>query len=254
VNAIIELTAVTKQYSGADRPALDGVSMTVRAGEFTAIMGPSGSGKSTLLNLIAGLDKPDGGHVIVDAVDVGAMNETQAARFRRERLGFIFQFFHLLPTLTILDNVLVPARLEGTRAADAKGRATALLEDLGLGDLLRRFPAKLSGGQQQRAAVARALINGPRLLLADEPTGALDSESGEQVMGLLQRLHEDGQTIVLVTHDAKLATRYAGRVLSLSDGKIVDDTTLSVEPPLSTARLVRVGGEELFRVSLEEKP
>jgi len=254
VNAIIELTAVTKQYSGVDRPALDGVSMTVMAGEFAAIMGPSGSGKSTLLNLIAGLDKPDAGHVIVDAVDLGATNETQAARFRRERLGFIFQFFHLLPTLTILDNVLVPARLASTGAADAKGRATALLEDLGLGDLLRRFPAKLSGGQQQRAAVARALINGPRLLLADEPTGALDSESGERVMGLLQRLHEDGQTIVLVTHDAKLATRYAGRVLSLSDGKIVDDTTLSAEPPLSPARLVRVGGEELFRVSLEEKP
>jgi putative ABC transport system ATP-binding protein len=252
MNAIIELTGVTRRYSGVDRPALDDVSLTVGDGEFTAVMGPSGSGKSTLLNLIAGLDKPDSGSVTVDSVDVGAMNETQAARFRRQRLGFIFQFFHLLPTLTVLDNVLVPARLARAPSAESKLRALQLLSDLGLQQRARAFPATLSGGQQQRAAVARALINQPRLLLADEPTGALDSESGEQVMALLQQLHAIGQTIVLVTHDAKLATRFANRVITLNDGQVVDDTILATKA-LPASKLVRVRGAELVRSGTEDQ-
>jgi putative ABC transport system ATP-binding protein len=252
MNAIIELTGVTRRYSGVDRPALDGVSLTVGDGEFTAVMGPSGSGKSTLLNLIAGLDKPDSGNVTVDSVDVGAMNETQAARFRRQRLGFIFQFFHLLPTLTVLDNVLVPAGLARAPSAESKLRAVQLLSDLGLQERARAFPATLSGGQQQRAAVARALINQPRLLLADEPTGALDSESGEQVMALLQQLHAIGQTIVLVTHDAKLATRFASRVITLNDGQVVDDTILATKV-LPASKLVRVRGAELVRSGTEDQ-
>ena len=252
MNAIIELTGVTRRYSGVDRPALDGVSLTIGDGEFTAVMGPSGSGKSTLLNLIAGLDKPDSGTVIVNSVDVGAMNETQAARFRRQRLGFIFQFFHLLPTLTVLDNVLVPAGLARAPSAKSKPRAMRLLSDLGIQDRARAFPAMLSGGQQQRAAVARALINQPRLLLADEPTGALDSESGEQVMSLLQQLHAIGQTILLVTHDAKLATRFASRVITLNDGHVVDDTVL-VTTVLPASKLVRVRGAELVRAGTEDQ-
>ncbi|MDQ2960708.1 MAG: ABC transporter ATP-binding protein [Candidatus Dormibacteraeota bacterium] len=245
MNAVIELTGVTKRYSGIDKPALDNVSLTIDAGEFTAIMGPSGSGKSTLLNLIAAMDKPDSGQVVVDSMDVGAMSEAQAARFRRESLGFIFQFFHLLPTLSVLDNVLIPARLERGASHDARGRATTLLAELGLESRAGSLPSKLSGGQQQRAAVARALINRPRLLLADEPTGALDSDSGEQVMMLLQRLHQDGQTIVLVTHDAKLATRFAGRVVSLIDGRIADDTPLFADATAQTAQLVRVAGKDV---------
>jgi putative ABC transport system ATP-binding protein len=252
MTAIIELTEVTRRYSGVDRPALDGVSLTVAEGEFIAVMGPSGSGKSTLLNLIAGLDKPDSGRVHVDSVDVGAMNETHAARFRRQRLGFIFQFFHLLPTLTVLDNVLVPAGLARVPSAESKLRALQLLNDLGLSDRERAFPATLSGGQQQRAAVARALINKPRLLLADEPTGALDTETGEQVMALLQQLHAIGQTIVLVTHDAKLATRFASRVITLNDGRVVDDTTLDTKV-IPASKLVRVRGAELVRAGTEDQ-
>ena len=252
MNAIIELTGVTRRYSGVDRPALDRVSLAVADGEFIAVMGPSGSGKSTLLNLIAGLDKPDSGSVIVDSVDVGAMSETQAAQFRREHLGFIFQFFHLLPTLTVIDNVLVPARLARAASSETKLRAAQLLGDLGLQERARAFPAMLSGGQQQRAAVARALINRPRLLLADEPTGALDSESGEQVMALLQQLHAIGQTILLVTHDAKLATRFASRVITLNDGQVVDDTVL-VTTVLPASKLVRVRGVELVRAGTEDQ-
>ena len=251
MNAVIELSEVTRRYSGVDRPALDGVSVSVVEGEFVAVMGPSGSGKSTLLNLIAGLDKPDSGRVVVDSVDVGAMSETEAARVRRERLGFIFQFFHLLPTLTVGDNSLVPARLAHAASSETRTRAAQLLSDLGLQEWAQTFPPKLSGGQQQRAAVARALLNQPRLLLADEPTGALDSDSGEQVMTLLQRLHASGQTIVLVTHDAKLATRFASRVITLGDGHVVHDSTLS-STSLPASRLVRVRGAELVRTGVED--
>jgi putative ABC transport system ATP-binding protein len=227
MTTLVELTAVGKTYDTAGGPpALKEVSLAVEDGEFTAIMGPSGSGKSTLLNLIAGIDRPSGGRVRVAGEDLGRLSETRLARFRRARLGFVFQFFNLLGNLTVLENVLLPAQLQGTRPTPAKARAMELLAQLDIADLADHYPARLSGGQQQRIAVARALINQPLLLLADEPTGALDTHNGEQVMELIRRLNREGQTVLLVTHDAKLATRHAGRVVTLIDGRIHDDTRL----------------------------
>ena len=226
MTTLVELTTVSKAYDGAGGPpALDGVSLDVEGGEFTAIMGPSGSGKSTLLNLIAGIDRPSGGRVRVAGEDLGRLSEARLARFRRARLGFVFQFFNLLGNLTVLENVPLPAQLQGTRPAPARARAMELLARLDIAEL-GHYPARLSGGQQQRVAVARALINQPLLLLADEPTGALDTHSGEQVMELIRGLNREGQTVLLVTHDAKLATRHAGRVVTLIDGRIHDDTRL----------------------------
>jgi putative ABC transport system ATP-binding protein len=182
--------------------------------------------------------------VLVRGIELGRLGETGLARFRRDHVGFVFQFFHLLPNLTALENVLIPAQLKGRESAEARGRK--LLETLGIPEVADRYPAKLSGGQQQRVAIARALINNPTLLLADEPTGALDTRSGDQVMDLLAQLHRDGQTILLVTHDAKLATRHASRVVSVMDGKIVDDARLeTIERP--AADVVRVRGEESSR-------
>ncbi|HEV2140549.1 MAG TPA: ABC transporter ATP-binding protein [Candidatus Dormibacteraeota bacterium] len=244
MSELVRVTDVTKVYQGGITGALNGVSLSVEQGEFTAVMGPSGSGKSTLLNLIAGLDRPTSGSVLVRGIELGRLGESGLARFRRDHVGFVFQFFHLLPNLTALENVLIPAQLKGRESADARGRS--LLETLGIPEVADRYPAKLSGGQQQRVAIARALINNPTLLLADEPTGALDTHSGDQVMDLLAQLHRDGQTILLVTHDAKLATRHASRVVSVMDGKIVDDARLeTTERP--AADVVRVRGEEPSR-------
>ena len=241
MSELVRLSDVTKVYQGGVTGALNGVSMTVEEGEFTAVMGPSGSGKSTLLNLIAGLDRPTTGSVTVAGSDLGKMGEAALARFRRDRIGFVFQFFHLLPNLTVLENVLIPAQLKSSTSAERRGRE--LLQQLGIADVASRYPAKLSGGQQQRVAIARALINHPSLLLADEPTGALDTRSGDQVMELLMDLHRTGQTILLVTHDAKLATRYAARVISVLDGKIVDDARLETAER-AAADVIRVRGEE----------
>ena len=241
---IVRVSDLTKAYQGGVTGALNGISLTIEAGEFTAVMGPSGSGKSTLLNLIAGLDRPTGGSVTVAGTDLGRLGESGLARFRRDHIGFVFQFFHLLPNLTALENVLIPAQLKSTTSAEAAGRK--LLEQLGIKEMADRYPAKLSGGQQQRVAIARALINKPALLLADEPTGALDTASGEQVMSLLAELHRQGQTIVLVTHDAKLATRHAARVVSIVDGRVVDDARLETTER-SPAEVIRVRGEELKR-------
>jgi len=228
VNRLIELTGVSKVYDQSEgRAALDGVSLTIEAGELTAVMGPSGSGKSTLLNLIAGLDRPTQGQVVVDGVGVGKLSEARLARFRRERLGFIFQFFNLLPNLTVLDNVLLPAELVGTGAREANAKARDLLAQLGMADKEREYPARLSGGQRQRAAIARALINRPAVILADEPTGALDSRNGDQVMDVIEELNKGGQTVLLVTHDAKVAGRYAQRIISLRDGSVEDDARLT---------------------------
>jgi len=240
---LVRLTDVSKLYQGGVTGALNGVSLTVEQGEFTAVMGPSGSGKSTLLNLIAGLDRPSSGSVIVAGTDLGSLGEGGLARFRRDRIGFVFQFFHLLPNLTALENVLIPAQLKGDSATE---RALTLLQRLGITDVANRYPARLSGGQQQRVAIARALINNPMLLLADEPTGALDTHSGDQVMELLGQLHSDGQTILLVTHDAKLATRHAARVISVVDGKIVDDARLE-SPERAPSDVIRVRSEETSR-------
>jgi putative ABC transport system ATP-binding protein len=243
MSELVRLTDITKVYQGGITGALNGVSVTVERGEFTAIMGPSGSGKSTLLNLVAGLDRPTSGSIEVGGTDLGKLGEAGLARFRRDHIGFVFQFFHLLPNLTALENVLIPAQLKG---AVVPGRALELLDLLGIKEVADKYPALLSGGQQQRVAIARALINDPTLLLADEPTGALDTRSGEQVMELLGRLHRDGQTILLVTHDAKLATRYAARVLSVLDGKVVDDARLE-SPDRAASEVIRVRSEEASR-------
>ena len=240
MNELVRLTEVTKVYQGGITGALNGVSVAVDRGEFTAIMGPSGSGKSTLLNLVAGLDSPTSGTVSVGGTDLSKLGEAGLARFRRDHIGFVFQFFNLLPNLTGLENILIPAQLRGNGAAR---RARELLHQLGIEEVADRYPARLSGGQQQRIAMARALINNPTLLLADEPTGALDTQSGDQVMDLMVQLHHDGQTILLVTHDAKLATRHAARVLSVKDGEVVDDARLKT-PELTPAEVIQVRGHK----------
>jgi putative ABC transport system ATP-binding protein len=200
---------------------LDGVTLAVPAGQFCAVTGPSGSGKSTLLGLIAGLDRPTAGSIEVAGIDLGRLDEDARARLRRETIGYVFQSFHLIPTLTARENVAVPLELAG--AADAAGRAAALLAEVGLADRAGHYPAQLSGGEQQRVALARAVANRPALLLADEPTGNLDSATGSRIIELLlgwRRAH--GATLVLVTHDPALA-RHAERVVELRDGRVAAD-------------------------------
>jgi len=224
VSESVQLNSVTKVYQGGITGALDSVSLTIEQGEFAVIMGPSGSGKSTLLNLVAGLDRPTSGSVAVGHTDIDKLSEAALARFRRDHIGLVFQFFYLLPNLTALENVLLPAQLKGRSVA---GRARELFDQLGIKDVADRYPARLSGGQQQRVAIARALINEPALLLADEPTGALDTQSGEQVMRLFAQLHRAGQTIVFVTHDARLAAQHATRIIRVTDGRIVEDVAVN---------------------------
>jgi putative ABC transport system ATP-binding protein len=220
---LIQLHQVTKKYDGGP-PAVDDVSLTVRQGEAVAILGPSGSGKSTVLNLIAGLDRPSSGAVTVDGVRVDELGESGSAKYRRTQIGMVFQFFNLLDDLTVGDNVLLPAQLAGMPRPQARARAAELLETLGIAEHARAYPGRLSGGERQRVAVARALINRPALLLADEPTGALDTASGEDVRALLSGLNRDGQTVLLVTHDLTLAQSCATRTVRLVDGRIAADT------------------------------
>jgi len=224
MNTLVELTNVTKTY-GAQR-ALDDVSLRIPAGEVTAVMGPSGSGKSTLLNLMAGLDRATGGNITVAGREITGLSETALARYRRDTIGLIFQFFNLLNNLTVLDNILISAQLAGMPRKAALERARDLLGQLEIAEQAQSFPARLSGGQRQRVAIARALINRPVLLLADEPTGALDTHTGEQVLDLFRDLNSAGQTIVLVTHDPRLAERYADRIVSLVDGAVARDRNL----------------------------
>jgi putative ABC transport system ATP-binding protein len=223
--AVIEMTGVTKRYRDGGPAALSDVNLTFPAGEITAVLGPSGSGKSTLLNIVAGLDRPTEGRVRIDGTELSGMGEAALARYRRTHVGLIFQFFNLLNNLTALDNVLLPARLAGRPRAQAKERAEKLLQDLGIAAESRRYPAQLSGGQRQRVAIARALMNRPPVLLADEPTGALDSRSGEEVIDMLRDLQHVGQTILLVTHDVRLAERCAQRIVTLVDGRVAPDET-----------------------------
>jgi putative ABC transport system ATP-binding protein len=200
---------------------LDGVSLEVPAGQFVAITGPSGSGKSTLLGLVAGLDRPTSGVIRVDGVDLGTLDEDGLARLRLAKIGYVFQSFHLIPTLTAAENVAIPMELAGI--AGAAPRARQLLEGVGLGARATHYPAQLSGGEQQRVALARAVANRPSLLLADEPTGNLDSGTGAQIIDLLLGLHRrGGATLLLVTHDGALA-RHAQRVIELRDGRVVGD-------------------------------
>src|SRR3954470_19963708 len=228
-DVVVRLTDVRKEYG--DSIAVNGVSLEIRAGEAVAVMGPSGSGKSTLLNLIAGLDRPTSGSVVVHGDDLGRLNETGLALFRRRHIGMIFQFFNLIDDLPALDNVALAAQLTGTSARQARRRALELLEELGIADRKDTYPAALSGGELQRVAVARALMNRPALLLADEPTGALDSRSGEQVMDLLIDLNQIGQTLLIVTHDPHLATRCASRLIEVADGRVVRENALEGSIP-----------------------
>jgi putative ABC transport system ATP-binding protein len=228
MDRLVELEGVTKVYQGAEgKPALNGVTLGIPAGTMTAIMGPSGSGKSTLLNLVAGLDRASGGSIRVSGLEITHLGEAALARYRRTNVGLIFQFFNLLNNLTVLDNVLIPAQLAGMGRREAEARARELLERLGIAEQALKYPARLSGGQRQRVAIARALINRPALLLADEPTGALDSRSGEQVIDLLRDLNNSGQTVVLVTHDQRLAERCTRRIVTLVDGQVATDTAVA---------------------------
>jgi putative ABC transport system ATP-binding protein len=219
---ILIVDAVEKIYEGGQRgvAALRGVSFEVEAGEFVALMGPSGCGKSTLLHLVGGMDRPTRGSVTLGDVRLDRLSEEELARLRRKSVGFVFQFFNLLPTLTVAENVALPLLLDGTPEMEARRRTRALLDRVGLAAREAHFPAELSGGEMQRAAVVRAIIAEPRLVLADEPTGNLDSENGEHVMQLLAELNRELRiTILLATHSQE-AARYAGRAINLRDGRI----------------------------------
>jgi putative ABC transport system ATP-binding protein len=222
---LISIRHVTKRFDGAAQPALAGIDLELEAGQITAVMGPSGCGKSTLLNLIGALDRPTAGEIDVAGVRVDRLGEAAAARFRRTSVGFVFQFFHLLDDLSVADNIAVAAMLAGTSPAKAREHVAALLAQLGLADKAKHFPSTLSGGERQRVAIARAIVNGPAVLLADEPTGALDRRNGEDALAMLEDLNRRGQTIVLVTHDEQLAQARAHRIVRLVDGAIGGDRT-----------------------------
>ena len=225
---------LTKEYRSGDHllTVLRDVSFGTEQGEFVAIVGPSGSGKTTLLGLLAGLDTPTRGTVHLDGVDLSALDEDARARLRGERVGFVFQSFQLIPTLTALENVQVPLELRGEN--HVAQRARDVLQRVGLGDRLEHFPMQLSGGEQQRVAIARAFANRPRILFADEPTGNLDSDTGSRIVELLESLNrESGSTVLLVTHDLTLARR-ARRIIRLSDGAIVSDEPTPTPTPTPT--------------------
>ena len=218
---LIQLDRVTRMYTTGQRQlyALRDVSLSIRAGDFCALVGPSGSGKSTMLNLIGGIDKPDTGKVWVDQVQIDTMSENALAKWRGAKIGIVFQFFQLLPTLTALENVMLPMELRNTFSDQRRMRAASALERVGLAERATQLPSELSGGEQQRVAIARALVNDPPILLADEPTGNLDSETGERVVELLLELNRAGKTIVLVTHEETLAHK-ASRIIRVRDGRI----------------------------------
>ena len=222
--AILELTDICKDYQQGKEPVrvLKNINMTVEKGDYLAIMGPSGSGKTTLMNIIGCLDVPTAGTYRLNGRDVGKMNKDELAEIRNEMLGFIFQQYNLLPKLSLLENVEVPLVYAGIPLAERKRRATASLERVGLGDKLKNKPNQLSGGQQQRVSIARALAGNPAVILADEPTGALDSHTGREVLGMLQELHRQGNTVVLITHDNSIAVQ-AQRIIRLEDGRVVYD-------------------------------
>jgi putative ABC transport system ATP-binding protein len=224
---VLEARSLAKTYDtgGAKVLALRGVDLAIARGEFVAIMGPSGCGKSTLLNLLAGLDRPTAGEVRLDGERIDQLSETELARLRRRRIGFVFQFFNLMPTLSAVENVELPLLLVGRRRKDARRSANELLSELGIGDKHAAAPVQLSGGQQQRVALARALANTPDIVLGDEPTGNLDSAAAREVLGLLRGARDRGQTVLLVTHDARVAAA-ADRVITLRDGLVSDETEL----------------------------
>jgi putative ABC transport system ATP-binding protein len=232
VETALTARGLAKTYAGdgVEVPALRGVDLDIGEGELVALMGPSGCGKSTLLHLLAGLDRPTAGSVALGGRQVESLSEAQWAVLRRREIGFVFQFFNLVQTLTVAENVELPARLVGTSRTAARRRREELLERLGVSVRAEALPSRLSGGQQQRVALARALVNRPRLLLADEPTGNLDSESAREVVALVRELASEGQTTLLVTHDARVAAS-ADRVLQMRDGLVVDEARLEDGDP-----------------------
>jgi putative ABC transport system ATP-binding protein len=234
VTHVLEARGLAKTYDtgGVEVLALRGVDLSIEHGEFVAVMGPSGCGKSTLLNLLAGLDRPTAGEVRLDGERIDQLSETELARLRRRKIGFVFQFLNLLPTLSAVENVELPLLLVGRRRKDARRTAGELLGDLGVGDKRAAAPVQLSGGQQQRVALARALANTPDIVLGDEPTGNLDSATAREVLGLLRAARERGQTLLLVTHDARVAAA-ADRVVNLRDGLVSDETELQAPRPVA---------------------
>ncbi|MFF0378037.1 ABC transporter ATP-binding protein [Actinoplanes missouriensis] len=236
----VELTAVTRRYGAGERAvtALDAIDATFRAGTFTAVMGPSGSGKSTLLHCAAGLDRVTSGDVRIDGTTVTGLSERALTRLRRDRVGFVFQAFNLVPALTAAQNVALPLRLAGRRPA--AGEVTAALAEVGLDGRAGHRPSELSGGQQQRVAIARALVTRPAVLFADEPTGALDATSGAEVLRLLRSaVDRHGRTVVMVTHDP-YAAAHADRVLFLADGRVVDELTGPADAEVIAVRTARL--------------
>ena len=241
--AIVEVSGLTKVYGAGDTAvtALDHVDLSVDAGEFVAIMGPSGCGKSTLLNLVGGLDKPTSGMVRIAGDDIAEMDDATVTKMRRRRLGFVFQFFNLIPVLDAAENAALPLTLDGVAPAEARRRAEEWLEKVGLDKRLHNRPDQLSGGQQQRVAVARALVTDPDLILADEPTGNLDSKSGDEIAELLKLASTEwNRAIVMVTHDMRIAS-HAGRIVFMRDGRVVEDVKMPAE-----------GGAEAARVAMEK--
>jgi len=222
---VIETRGLRKVYaegSEAEVVALKGVDLVINRGDFVAIMGPSGSGKSTLMNLIGCLDTPSDGLYACDGIDVATLDAEELATLRREKIGFVFQGFHLLPRMSALDNVAMPLGYARVPPQERRERAQAALAAVGLGDRSHHRPSELSGGQQQRVAIARALINHPPILLADEPTGALDSRTGEEILALFKQLRDDGHTVVLITHDAEVA-EHADRIFVMRDGELHEE-------------------------------
>lgn len=251
--SILEVSGLRKVYTsrlgGSRVEALRNVSFTVEQGEYVAIMGESGSGKTTLLNILAALDEPTAGTVRLDGHELGKIREKDAAAFRRDNLGFVFQEFNLLDTFTLEDNIYLPLVLMGMSYEDMRARLLPIARELGLTELLKKYPYEVSGGQKQRAAVARAIITEPKLLLADEPTGALDSGSTDELLRLFAAINRAGQTILMVTHSVKAASR-AGRVLFIKDGQVFhqlyrseDDDTRFYQRISDTLTMLQSGGE-----------
>ncbi|MGF1874045.1 ABC transporter ATP-binding protein [Photobacterium frigidiphilum] len=225
---LVQLNGISKHYKNGDEEvyALDGVDLTIHNGEFLSILGPSGSGKSTLMNVLGCLDKPTSGNYQLDNSDVSALSSTQLSAIRNSKIGFVFQSFNLLEYATALENVALPLVYAGVNAKTRRAKAAELLKRVGLGDRMNHKPNQLSGGQKQRVAIARALVNDPQIILADEPTGALDSKSGAEIEMLFNELHQEGCTLIIVTHDNALARR-TKRILSIKDGKVVNDEKLN---------------------------